>query len=774
MQSLLPSPRTPFARSIACSSDRAGLFAGIAALALCAAPAFAQTQGQTPSSTSPSSTPAPSPQPTAEPTLQDLIPDAAVADPEHWALDTDAARQPPDPRVLPLVSGTGPAALSTTATPGIQPVPDAAPDTIPGLTLPWPDADAQPAITPLTPDPDIDTAASAARDAGAALDVALPRGGWRGPLGADAVIDQAWVGVDIAWPADAIVPEHEEVVARFVGLSSLHALEKGNQNLAQIARRAKEDSALLLQIMRIFGYYGAEVSQTLAGGGEPTHPQVRFEIIPGTRYALGRMDLGDIALASDSAKLVAAFGVHTGDPANTDTILAGRDRLVDALGHLGHAFGKVGAPALDVDHDTHAADLTLPVTTGGIYNFGQVTSSLPAFLNARHLQRIARFRPGRRFDSHLIDDFRQALLATGIVGAVTITPREAVAPTATSPGVADIDVKLSRGPQHTVTGQVGQSSGEGFRLEASWEDRNFFPPEGMVRVRGVLGTREQLAGVTFRRSNFLARDQSLTADLYAQTRDTDAYNAHTVSATGSLEKQTTLIFQKPWSYSFGIQIVATSELAAGAAPGTPRTTYFIGALPVKLAFDHSNNLLDPTRGFRIAVSGSPEISVQDGPRSTYFKSQLDASVYQPVGGSVVLAARTRIASIRGTAIDNIAPSRRLYAGGGASIRGFGYQAVGPKDATGAPIGGLSLAEFSLEARVGTPLFGGALSVVPFVDSGMAGTTPTPTWRGAKIGAGIGVRYKTTFGPIRFDIGTPLNPSPGDSRIGVYIALGQAF
>ncbi|MGG2362382.1 hypothetical protein ACE4Z5_25920, partial [Salmonella enterica] len=89
---------------------------------------------------------------------------------------------------------------------------------------------------------------------------------------------------------------------------------------------------------RIFGYYGAEVSQTLAGGGEPTHPQVRFEIIPGTRYALGRMDLGDIALASDSAKLVAAFGVHTGDPANTDTILAGRDRLVDALGHLGHAF----------------------------------------------------------------------------------------------------------------------------------------------------------------------------------------------------------------------------------------------------------------------------------------------------------------------------------------------------------------------------------------------------------------------------------------------------
>eukprot|EP01042_Synura_sphagnicola_P013676 gene13676-17336_t len=51
------------------------------------------------------------------------------------------------------------------------------------------------------------------------------------------------------------------------------------------------------------------------------------------------------------------------------------------------------------------------------------------------------------------------------------------------------------------------------------------------------------------------------------------------------------------------------------------------------------------------------------------------------GGSVVLAARTRIAAINGTAIGNIAPSQRLYAGGGASIRGFAYQGVGPKDAS---------------------------------------------------------------------------------------------
>jgi translocation and assembly module TamA len=44
----------------------------------------------------------------------------------------------------------------------------------------------------------------------------------------------------------------------------------------------------------------------------------------------------------------------------------------------------------------------------------------------------------------------------------------------------------------------------------------------------------------------------------------------------------------------------------------------------------------------------------------------------------------------------------------------------------------------------------------------------------QLGAGVGVRYYSNFGPIRIDVGTPLNPQPGDSRIAVYVSLGQAF
>jgi translocation and assembly module TamA len=111
-------------------------------------------------------------------------------------------------------------------------------------------------------------------------------------------------------------------------------------------------------------------------------------------------------------------------------------------------------------------------------------------------------------------------------------------------------------------------------------------------------------------------------------------------------------------------------------------------------------------------------------------------------------------------IDHVAPSRRFYAGGGASIRGFGYNLVGPRNNLGEPKGGRSLYEFSLEARVNTRFFGGALQLVPFFDAGGVEADVMPKFNDWRYGAGLGIRYRTGFGPIRIDVGTPLNPRAG--------------
>ena len=89
-------------------------------------------------------------------------------------------------------------------------------------------------------------------------------------------------------------------------------------------------------------------------------------------------------------------------------------------------------------------------------------------------------------------------------------------------------------------------------------------------------------------------------------------------------------------------------------------------------------------------------------------------------------------------------------------------------------GGRSLVELSAEARIRTPWFGGALGVVPFVDAGAVGEDATPGFSEIKVGVGVGVRYYTSFGPLRLDVALPLNPGPGDPDVGVYVALGHSF
>jgi translocation and assembly module TamA len=64
--------------------------------------------------------------------------------------------------------------------------------------------------------------------------------------------------------------------------------------------------------------------------------------------------------------------------------------------------------------------------------------------------------------------------------------------------------------------------------------------------------------------------------------------------------------------------------------------------------------------------------------------------------------------------------------------------------------------------------------VPFLDGGSLSTESTPDLKDWQFGAGLGIRYYSSFGPIRVDVGTPLNPQSDDSRVAVVVSLGQAF
>jgi translocation and assembly module TamA len=469
---------------------------------------------------------------------------------------------------------------------------------------------------------------------------------------------------------------------------------------------------------------------------------------------------------ADAAGLREAFGVEPGEPVDAAVVTGGEAALRAELGRRGYAFADVGTLDVAVDHAARTAILVLPVQPNGTRQFGRfIVEGRPLF-GAGHIGTIARFRPGETLSTPMIDDLRRALVATGLVSTVNIRP----VARAGSP-VVDLAIALEPAPLRTIAGEAGYGTGEGVRLEASWEHRNLLPPEGAVRFRGIAGTEEQLIAATLRRNNFRRRDQVLTAQVAGSHVERRAYEASTFLLGAGIERQTNIIWQKQWTWSLGGELIASDERDVDIASGTTRSrTFFIAALPTSLSYDGSDDLLDPTRGYRLSGRFSPEVSLQSGAFG-YSRLQIDGSVYQPVSPKVVVAARARLGTIFGARRDRIAPSRRFYSGGGGSVRGYGFQRLGPRDPVfDDPIGGRSLAEFALEARVRVGNFG----IVPFVDAGNIYTSPLPEIDDLRFGAGIGLRYHTRFGPIRVDLGTPLSRRSGDPRIAVYVSLGQAF
>jgi len=644
----------------------------------------------------------------------------------------------------------GQPALAQQPTPSSSDLDPSAPlDPLPDLGVAWPDMEAgepAPLASPQTP---AATAAPSARidDSAAAQRYSVAIDGLDGVAGI-------------------------ELLKAFRQQSALEEGIKKPANAAQIDRRARADAELLTELLHAEGYYDARVEPRIevaeaAAGGDAAGVTVFLDSVPGEQYRFASVELPGLeAAGEDLAKLRDTFAVKPDDPVIAANVIAAEIALKVALGQQGFAMAKIGEQDVVVDHEARTAQLVLPVDPGPVARFGQIRVTGQPPFSARHVGRIARFHSGDRFKQSEVDDLRRALVATGLVSTVEVR----VTPIGAGQTV-DLDVRLEPAPMRTVAGELGYGTGEGFRAEASWQHRNFVNPEGALTVRGVVGTQEQVAAVSFRRNNYKRRDQVLNAQASASNVDRDAYAAKTLLLSGGIERQSNFIWHKKWTWSFGGELSLSDERDTIEATGVERRRkFFVAALPASLGYDGSDSLLDPTKGFRLLGRISPEVSWQSG-TFTYGRMQFDASLYHPVSDRVVAAGRVRLGTIVGASRDMIAPSRRFYAGGGGSVRGYGYQQLGPRDADNDPIGGRSLAEFGLEARIRV---GGAFGVVPFFDGGTLSTGALPSMKEWQFGAGIGARYYSSFGPIRIDVGTPLSPHKGDSRVAVTVSLGQAF
>ena len=151
-----------------------------------------------------------------------------------------------------------------------------------------------------------------------------------------------------------------------------------------------------------------------------------------------------------------------------------------------------------------------------------------------------------------------------------------------------------------------------------------------------------------------------------------------------------------------------------------------------------------------------------GSQTQFAQLIVDAKWIRGLGESSRLLVRGQLGRTMTDEFDELPPSLRFYAGGDRSIRGYGYQEVGPR-LRGQVIGGKNLLTGSAEfEHMFTPEWGAAV----FVDAGDAFTS---TDFRARAGIGAGVRWRSPVGLVRLDVAHGIDDA--DSAVQFHINIG---
>jgi translocation and assembly module TamA len=580
-----------------------------------------------------------------------------------------------------------------------------------------------------------------------------------------------------------------DLKGRFEGLSNLEQGDGKADNIAMLTARVADDRALLERLLKAQGYYDAAIDTRIdpVTLDEAVDAIATITVDPGERFTFAEIRVeADPTQPADLIK--SSVILKPGDPIVADDVLENEAVIAKALPENGYPFAAIGERDVLLDAQTAEGIYTLPVEIGPRSRIGGFAVAGDEVFDAQHIAEIARIETGELYDGRYIDDLRRALTATGLLRSFSVEPKRTGEALADGTEKVTILVDQAAGPARTLAGTVGYGTGRGFTLEGSWSHRNLFPPEGALTGSLVAGTLEQGASVNFRRANAGRRDRSIEVTASALRSNFDAFEATTGRIGALYSYVSTPIWQKRVTWALGAEVLASVEEAFDPRVQDLRDeTYFIGSLTGQIGLDTSDDLLNPTRGFRLEALVQPEGSL-DGGLTPYVRAIFDGSAYAPVGENIVLAGRMRAGSIIGADRVDIAPSRRLYAGGGGSVRGFGFQQLGPKEPIPnsnfdpddpeetadpfvlTPIGGRSVVEGSAEVRYRFGDYG----VVAFVDAGQVYRDTAPAFSDIRFGVGLGARVYTSFGPIRVDVATPVNRRSGEGRLNVYVSIGQAF
>jgi outer membrane protein insertion porin family len=573
-----------------------------------------------------------------------------------------------------------------------------------------------------------------------------------------------------------------------------------------------EDRTAIESFYRLNGFSDATVATPVVEARADGTLRVEFPITEGPQTIV--TDLRIEGPETFSLDELPAQRLRVGEPLNPQLLQEDVIRLQTFYADRGHVEVQV-APRVEMSQDRTSATLTFTITEGPQVDIDDLIVRGNTYTDREVILRKSGLESGEPFTYTSMLEAQRELYRLGIFQRVDVIPQTA----GTTPGERDIVLQVEEGRNLTLTGAVGlriaRSTDEGRgtefreRIAGAAAHRNLFGTGRYLGFEAVYsGDVEQEAFLTYREP-FVSRWNIPVQFQIFQSDDSTRRGTRILQRGTSIEATRVARLQTRWSlrYEYKISECAGGDLCAEIRQGLPVEDLDRSLLNIQISsitptffWDRRDDIIDPRRGFFTSASveyAFPSFSAD----ANFLREYVQGAWYRPVSSRTVIAVSGRVGLIQplgGTDHRDVPLSERFTAGGENSHRAFALDRLGDLclDRNGAripdcqptlfrridpdtlqhvgpilPRGGSAMLLINAEYRF--PLFstvGGAI----FADAGNVWADDTIRFNSLRYGVGVGIRYFSPVGPLRFDIGMPLDRRHYEPSFQYFITLGHAF
>lgn len=542
-----------------------------------------------------------------------------------------------------------------------------------------------------------------------------------------------------------VTAEQEANVRAFVELAN----ESCTAPRWRVQRRFNNADDQVQAALEAYGFYSATIQKILAWGENCWDAQ--FTIDPGTPVTVRKLEIevaGAGSVDSVFANVLEESDLRVGAVLRHADYKRTKQRLQAVASDRGYFSADLTNAKIDVWPDDNAADISLVFDSGERYRFGEVALN-QEFLDADFVRRFVTLERGEAYDSASLARLQRDLNSSGYFGRVDIRPDFSD----NADNEVPINVTLTPGSRIAYSVGAGFSTDTGPRLRTGYENKRVNSRGHQFSGDLVLSEVLSELSATYRRPLKDPTTEWLSYSAGLQTENTDTSESDRFSLGVKRATKTS----GDWIRTEALNLEFERFLVGIESDESRLLMPSIG-----FSQKRADKPINPERGHRL-IAELRGASDSLGSTTSFLQLIGFAKFVRPFGSGGRLLLRAEAGTTIKDEFRELPPSVRFFAGGIDTVRGYGFETIGPKDDTGLVIGGSHLLVASAEYD---RLFYRNFALAVFVDAGNAfdGTNID-----ARIGAGLGLKWRSPIGPVRIYLAHPVNFS--DRSVRLHISIG---